>query len=53
MELRREIIPHEVIETGIASLEKRVDDLAVFRWMLSFLSGSGRLADRREAAADD
>ncbi len=51
MELRREIIPHEVVETGIASLEKRVDDLAVFRWMLRFLRGSGRAMDPRQAAS--
>ena len=37
MELRRGVIPDQVIEAGIASLDKRVDDHAVFRWMLRFL----------------
>ncbi len=44
MELRREIIPAEVIESGLRSLDKRIDDHAVFRWMLRFLREAPRHA---------
>jgi GMP synthase (glutamine-hydrolysing) len=36
MEMRRGIIPDDVIEAGIASLAMRVDDREVFRWMVRF-----------------
>ena len=46
MELRRDQIDSRVIEAGIDSLQWRVDDNEVFRWMVRFLEG---VAARRMA----
>ncbi len=39
MEYRRNIIPADVIEAGLASLANRVDDETVFSWIANFLRG--------------
>lgn len=36
MDVRRGIIPDEVLDRGAASLDRRVDDELVFRWMVRF-----------------
>jgi len=38
MEFRRDRIPHEVIETGLASLEQCLDDIIMAKWMLNFIN---------------
>ena len=50
MEFRRDIIPAPVVETGLASLEKSIDDDLFFRWIVKFMSGQSVALDEVDSS---
>jgi len=50
MEMRRGLIPENVIEAGLKSLELRVDDDAVFRWVVRFFENAVAARGRATSA---